>query len=51
MDGTTLREINVSGFGKGSVSVDTSALSSGTYQYSLYVNGKLIDAKQMVLVK
>ena len=47
--GKKLKEINVSGSGKGSVKVDASTLANGTYQYSLYVNGKLIDTRQMVL--
>jgi hypothetical protein len=33
----------------GLVEVDTSALSTGTYFYSLYLNGKLIDTKKMVV--
>ena len=49
--GKALKEINVSGSGKGSVNVDASTLSAGAYQYSLYVDGKLIDTKQMVLLK
>jgi len=47
--GKKLKEINVSGRGNGSVKVAASALANGTYQYSLFVNGKLIDTKQMVL--
>jgi hypothetical protein len=49
--GNTLKEIKVSGSSKGGVNVDASTLSSGTYQYSLYVDGKLISSKQMVLIK
>ncbi len=49
--GKTLKEINVSGSGKGSVNVDASTLSNGAYQYSLYVNNKLIDTKQMISQK
>jgi len=36
---------------EGAVNVDASTLSSGAYQYSLYVDGKLIDTKQMILNK
>ena len=36
---------------KGSITIDASTLSSGAYQYSLYVDGTLIDTKQMVLAK
>ena len=48
--GKTLQQINVSGT-KNSVSIDASTLASGAYQYSLYVDGRLIDIKQMVLAK
>jgi hypothetical protein len=37
--------------GKGNVTIDASTLSSGTYQYSLIVDGKLIDTKQMERLK
>ena len=49
--GKILKEINVSGSGKGSLRIDASTLASGAYNYSLYVEGKLIDTKQMILVK
>ena len=47
----TLKQVNVSGNGKGSMNIDASTLASGAYQYSLYIDGKLIDTKQMVLAK
>jgi hypothetical protein len=43
--------LNVSGSGKGDLTVDASVLSSGAYNYSLYVEGKLIATKQMALAK
>jgi hypothetical protein len=49
--GKTLKQITLSGKGRGSVTVDASTLSSGAYQYSLYVDSKLVKTKQMVLVK
>jgi hypothetical protein len=49
--GKILKELNVSGSGKGSLKIDTSTLSSGAYQYSLYVDGRLVDTKQMELLK
>jgi len=48
--GKALKEINISA-GKGSINVDASTLASGAYQYSLYVDGKRIDTKQMILAK
>jgi len=49
--GKTLKQINVSGAGKGVVNVDASSLSSGTYNYSLIVDGKLIETRQMEHLK
>lgn len=49
--GKSLKEINITGKIKGSVTVDASSLSSGTYYYSLYADGKIISSKQMVLAK
>jgi len=50
-NGRIIKQANSSGNGKGQLAVDASMLASGAYQYSLYVNGKLIDTKQMVLAK
>jgi hypothetical protein len=50
-NGKTLKEVNISGSGKGSVNIDASTLASGAYQYSLHIDGKLITTKQMVKVK
>ncbi len=49
--GKIIKEISLKGNGKGTIQLDASTLSSGAYQYSLYVNNKLIDSKQMVLAK
>jgi uncharacterized delta-60 repeat protein len=37
--------------GKGQVVLQSDLLTSGTYQYSLYINGRLIDSKEMVVAK
>jgi len=39
--------MQVSSTGKGSLRIDASTLSSSTYQYSLLVDGRIIDTKQM----
>jgi hypothetical protein len=49
--GKVLKQINVSSAGKGMLNVDAATLASGAYNYSLLVDGKLIDTKKMVLVK
>jgi len=50
-NGKTIKAINVSGSGKGSLNVDASTLASGAYQYSLIVDGRMIDTKQMEHLK
>jgi hypothetical protein len=50
-NGKLIKEVNLSGAGQGSINVDASSLASSTYTYSLYVDGKLIDSKQMMLTK
>jgi len=49
--GKVLKEVNVSGNGKGSLVVDASTLAGGAYNYSLFVDGRLIGSKQMILAK
>jgi hypothetical protein len=35
----------------GQVEIDTSSLGTGTYFYSLYLNGKLVDTKKMMVTR
>ena len=49
--GKLLKELNLTAKEKGSFNLDTSTLAAGAYQYSLYVNGKLIDTKQMERIR
>ena len=49
--GRTMKEVKVVGMGKTSLTVDASTLASGTYEYSLIIDSKLISAKQMTLTK
>lgn len=49
--GKTLKAINVSGCGKGSLNIDASAFASGIYQYSLIIDGRMIETKQMEHLK
>ncbi len=50
-NGKTLKQLNVSGAGKGSINLNASSLAAGTYSYSLLIDGKKVDTKQMVLTK
>lgn len=49
--GTLIKMVPLSGAGRGSVEVDASPLTPGTYSYSLSVDGRLIATKDMVVVK
>ncbi len=51
MSGKIVKQVNVSGAGKGNLQLDTKALSLGTYNYSLFVDGQLVGTKQMLLSK
>ena len=49
--GIVLKQINLTAKGKGNISVDASTLAAGAYQYSLFVDGKLVATKQMEHLK
>ena len=49
--GKTIKQIQLSKTTAGSVNIDASSLSSGTYNYSLIVDGKVVDSKKMVVAK
>lgn len=49
--GNPIKSINLSGTGKGSINFLAPFRSGVSYQYSLYVDGKMVDTKQMVLTK
>jgi hypothetical protein len=50
-NGKQLKQINVNGADKGTITVDASTLASGAYNYSLYADGKLVATKQMLSAK
>ncbi len=49
--GRQIKQISLNTFGKGVLNVDTKSLTAGTYNYTLYINGKVIDTKKMVIAK
>lgn len=51
MNGRTIKTISTAAKGKGQILLQAGTLTAGAYQYSLIVNGKLIDTKKMVLTK
>jgi hypothetical protein len=50
-NGKQLKQLNISGSSNGTLRVDASTLSSGTYNYSLVIYGKIITTKQMAVLK
>jgi hypothetical protein len=51
MNGKLIKTTTLTTQGKGQLVLEAGQLPSGTYQYSLIVNGKLVDTKKMVLTK
>lgn len=49
--GAIIKTIIISQKGNGQVVIEAGSLSAGTYNYSLLIDGKLADAKRMVIVK
>ena len=49
--GKTIQNINLSGHGKGNVNFSSRLTAGASYQYSLYVDGKLIGTKQMIVTR
>src|SRR6266542_3415498 len=50
-NGKQLKQLNISGSSNGALNIDASTLSSGTYNYSLIIDGKIITTKQMMVIK
>lgn len=49
--GKLLKKYNITPSINGTLEIDATMLPSGTYQYSLIANGKMIDTKKMLLIK
>ena len=49
--GNTVKQIQLANKGNGTVTLETSQLSSGTYSYTLFVDGKVIETRKMVIVR
>lgn len=50
-NGVVLRLFSISGEGPGNIEIEGGTLTTGTYYYSLMVNGRVFDTKTMVLTK
>jgi hypothetical protein len=51
MNGRFIKTFTVAGKADGQLMIESGQLTSGTYQYSLIVNGKMVDAKKMIIMK
>ncbi len=51
MNGKMVKQIALNNKGKGILNVDTKGLVSGTYTYTMFVDGKMVDTKKMVVAK
>ncbi|MBS1594868.1 MAG: tail fiber domain-containing protein [Bacteroidetes bacterium] len=49
LDGKLLKHLELTSKGKGAVTLNASELSAGTYTYSMYVDGQVVDTKIMVI--
>ena len=47
--GKTIKQLPLNTAGNGTINIDASTLSSGTYNYTLVVDGKTIESKRMVV--
>ncbi len=51
VDGKAVRTYTLSGSGKGQVTLNASELAVGSYTYTLNIDGKVVDSKNLVLTK
>ena len=51
IDGKIIKAVPLTAKGNGQLIIKAGELAAGTYQYSLIVDGNLIDSKKMVLMK
>lgn len=51
VNGQVVRTVPLNGKGKGQLQLQASELQAGSYMYSLFVNGQLIDTKALLLSK
>lgn len=50
-NGKRLKELDISGNGKGTVHLNVATLPAGTYNYALIIDGRSITSRQMILAK
>lgn len=51
MNGAQLKQYNLTGKGKQSVTINGNSFQPGMYLYALVIDGKEVDTKRMILTK
>ena len=51
INGKIIKTIRLTSKGRGQITLQTAQLAAGTYNYTLYVNDKQIDSRQMIVTK
>src|SRR5450432_2627846 len=51
ISGRIIKTVMINGAGRGNLNIDASGLSSGVYNYTLYVDEIMVSTRQMVLTK
>jgi uncharacterized delta-60 repeat protein len=51
MKGQVIRSVTLNSRGNGQITFNASTLAAGTYNYSLWISGKEVDTKRMVVVR
>jgi hypothetical protein len=49
MNGTVIKSLNISAKGKGNLTLGRNALAAGEYMYSLWIDGRQVDIKRMII--
>ena len=49
--GKILKSVDINQFGKGTIDLSNTGLPAGSYNYSLVVDGKIIESKKMMVVR
>lgn len=45
------KQFTLTSAGKGAIAINAGMLASGVYVYAMYVDGRFIDSKRMVVIK
>lgn len=51
MKGSVVKSVALNSQGSGQINMNTETLAAGAYDYTLYVNGRKVDAKRMLIAR